>query len=286
MKQITVGVDASSESRAAVRWAGAEATRRQQPLHLVHLWLTHGRTAQAIPHEEALLRAAQRLLQEAEADVRARFPGVRVTSELVTADSPDALVTTGGDPAHNDLLVLGSQGLGAVPGYLLGSVGLHTVAHAGCPVALVRGAEDPARLGDGPGPVAIGVSTRPGHEPVLEFAFSTAARYGTPLLAVHAASRHPALIGRDELEHHAAADHDAEQFHETLRPWRDRFPAVHVVEHLSHGSPARAVLDVAPGAGLLVVGRGHHAALGPRIGPVAHAAIHHALCPVVTVPHG
>ncbi|SEL51421.1 universal stress protein [Streptacidiphilus jiangxiensis] len=284
MKQITVGVDASPESTAAVRWAAEEAAQRRLPLHLVHLWLLRSMTAQTIPHEEALLRAAQRLLDESETDVRTRFPTVRVTSELVSTETPDALLTAGGDSAQNEMLVLGSQGLGAVPGFLLGSVGLHGVAHATCPVVLVRAVDDPSR--SGPGPVAVGVSSRTGQEAVLEFAFAAASRHGTPLVAVHAASRHPALIGRDELGHHAGADRDVEQLHETLRPWRDKFPTVHVVEHLSHESPARAVVGVAPGAGLLVVGRGHHPAIGPHIGPVTHAAIHHALCPVVTVPHG
>ncbi|WP_308216795.1 universal stress protein [Streptomyces fragilis] len=39
-------------------------------------------------------------------------------------------------------------------------------------------------------------------------------------------------------------------------------------------------------AGLLVVGRretGHR--VGARIGSVAHAALHHAGCPVAVVPH-
>lgn len=285
MKQITVGVDGSPESAAARRWAAAEAERRHRPLHLVHLWLLHSRTAQTIPHEEALLRAAQLMLQEAEAEVRSRFPGVTVTSALLTAESPDALVTGAGAADATELLVLGSQGLGAVPGYLLGSVGLHAVAHASCPVVLVRAIGEPAPVAPAPGPVAVGVSARTGHEPVLEFAFAAAARYGTPLLAVHSRSRHPALIGRGDLERSSAADEAAEQFHQALRPWREKFPEVHVVEHLSHESPARAVLDIAPGAGLLVVGRGRHNAYGPQIGPVTHAAIHHAVCPVATVPH-
>ena len=39
---------------------------------------------------------------------------------------------------QTELLVVGTRGLGAVMGVLLGSVSQHLVAHAACPVVVVR----------------------------------------------------------------------------------------------------------------------------------------------------
>jgi nucleotide-binding universal stress UspA family protein len=53
------------------------------------------------------------------------------------------------------------------------------------------------------------------------------------------------------------------------------------------GSAAVTLLEATPQAGLLVIGRrSRRAPIGPRLGPVAHAVIHHARCPVAIVPRG
>jgi nucleotide-binding universal stress UspA family protein len=71
-----------------------------------------------------------------------------------------------------------------------------------------------------------------------------------------------------------------------LRPWREKFPGVEVVDGVALESPAKAVMQAADGAGLLVVGRRKHLP-GPasHLGPVTQAAAHHARCPVAVVPH-
>jgi nucleotide-binding universal stress UspA family protein len=49
---------------------------------------------------------------------------------------------------------------------------------------------------------------------------------------------------------------------------------------------ARALLDAAKGAGLLVVGsRGHAGFTEALLGSVGQYCVHHAECPVVVVPH-
>ncbi|MBO1413087.1 universal stress protein [Streptomyces sp. FH025] len=285
-KEITVGLDGSPESLSAARWAAREAQLRGLPLRLLHLWILPPMTAQRIRREDEQAVAAERLLQDAEAGLRAQYPDVLITTQLLPADTPAALLPAAPDA---ELLVLGSQGLGTVRGYLLGSLGLHTVAQSDRPVVLVRAYEQPigtkspaARSGA----VAVGVSLRQGYDGALEFAFDAANRRAVPLLAVHAAGHRPSVITREHPPGTTAQEADRQALAEALLPWRESYPDVHVVEHVSPDGPARAVVDIAIGAGLLVVGRGgYRTGPAPRIGPVAHAAIHHAACPVAVIPH-
>ena len=51
-------------------------------------------------------------------------------------------------------------------------------------------------------------------------------------------------------------------------------------------SPSRALVQSVFGAELLVVGRRlHRPPLAPRLGPVAHAALHHVTCPIAVIAH-
>jgi nucleotide-binding universal stress UspA family protein len=73
---------------------------------------------------------------------------------------------------------------------------------------------------------------------------------------------------------------------DALAPWRERYPEVPVIEHVELGSGGQVLLSVASDAGLMVVGRRERQGpLGPRIGSVAHAVLHHAPSPVAVVPH-
>lgn len=57
-----------------------------------------------------------------------------------------------------------------------------------------------------------------------------------------------------------------------------------VQPHVVHGHPARALLDAASDAELLVVGsRGHGGFTGMLLGSVSHHLIAHAPCPVLAV---
>ncbi len=71
-----------------------------------------------------------------------------------------------------------------------------------------------------------------------------------------------------------------------VRPWRKRFPQVHVVEQVEMSGAGQVLLSSSTRARLLVVGRRSPGRHGLRkIGAVAHAALHHAPCPVAVVPH-
>ncbi|WP_053801980.1 universal stress protein [Streptomyces rimosus] len=302
-EHIAVGLDGSRESLAAADWAAREALRRRLPLRLVHAWegLTHQEReairedpAQQVPHYWA-----RRILRTAENDLNLRHPHLRITADLVLVH-PMAAVARATEAAQ--LLALGSRGLGGVTGFLVGSVAMSTVAHASKPVALVRAghrAEDEHLL-DGAGKtsaatpyreVVVGLDARRPCEPVLEFAFDSAARRAAELRVVYLWN--PPSVYADfptaatELEVNRTFEARARQAVAlALRPWREKYPDQPVVEVLRTGKPARQLLAVAEGAGLLVVGRRiRRTAAGMHIGPVAHAVIHRAKCPVIVVPH-
>jgi nucleotide-binding universal stress UspA family protein len=60
--------------------------------------------------------------------------------------------------------------------------------------------------------------------------------------------------------------------------------AAEIHPHVVEGNPAQALLDLAKGADLLVVGsRGHGGFTGALLGSVSQHVVHHAPCPVVVV---
>jgi nucleotide-binding universal stress UspA family protein len=282
--EILVGLDGSPESLSAAHWAAREAQRRGLTLRLLHLWVLPPMTAQQILREDQQSAAAERLLLDARREVRRQHPGLQIATQLLPAGSPDALVSAAEDA---DLVVLGSQGLGSVGGYLLGSTALHTVAHCDRPVVLVRAAEQPGGAAAAhPGGVIVGISLRAGYDGTLEFAFDAARRREAALLAVHATGgrRRGGFWQRPPEE--PVSDAERQALSAALLPWRAKYPDVHVVEHVSQESPARAVVEIAVGARLVVVGRGgYRSGPAPRLGPVAHSAIHHCACPVAVIPH-
>lgn len=126
-RRIIVGVDASAESRAALRWAIHLATALEAGLTVVHgVGLLE--EAGYRPHVDV-----ETLLADAE---QQRRP-VGVDVDVVTEDGPAAAVIVRiADRRHADLIVVGSRGLGASP-RLLGSVSEAVLSHARIPVLIV-----------------------------------------------------------------------------------------------------------------------------------------------------
>ncbi|MEV5778754.1 universal stress protein [Streptomyces antimycoticus] len=130
--------------------------------------LSTTRTAQA---PEVRKEWAEKVLDDAEADLAARCPDVSVSTELASETAVPAPVA---HDAGSEMLVLGSRGRGAVAGFLLGSIGLQVLGRATCPVVLVRhrGGEAPGAAG---GDVVGGIQDPPESAAPIEFTFATAA---------------------------------------------------------------------------------------------------------------
>ncbi|TLS45295.1 universal stress protein [Streptomyces montanus] len=278
-RPITVGVDGSAESLAAVHWAAREAVRRGRSLRLVHAW----ETADAGEHAPKALDA----LRETAHELAERHPSVPVSTERLDAAPVPSLVA---EAADAETLVLGSRGHGAIVGFLLGSVGQQVVAESACPVVLVR-ADDRAETEAAGREIVVGQQGGPDDSgAALRFAFQTAAARGATVRVVRAWSL-PALYsmspGSMKLLDEAGGlePYEKKALAEALEPWQERFPDVPVIQDTEMGSAGEVLLSAAARAQLAVVGRrAHRSAVGPRIGSVAHAVMHHAPCPVAVVP--
>ncbi|MFE2677116.1 universal stress protein [Streptomyces hygroscopicus] len=128
-------------------------------------------------------------------------------------------------------------------------------------------------------------------EATAAFAFRAAQERGVPLRVVHAWALPPAspsawMLTVLEEDRAMWEDQESQVVSDALRPWRERCPEVTVVPDVVLLNPAEALVRASERAGLLVIGR--RTATRPtelRLGPVAHAVLHHARCPLAVVPH-
>jgi nucleotide-binding universal stress UspA family protein len=134
---IVVGVDGSPSSVQALRWADRQAGLTGAEVHAVVTW-----HVPAVVGWETALDAvnwagdARRSLDAALAEALPPDRVDRVHRHVVEGHPARVLVERAADA---DLLVVGSRGHGGFAGMLLGSVGLHVLAHAACPVLVVHG---------------------------------------------------------------------------------------------------------------------------------------------------
>lgn len=140
MGKIVVGVDGSSGSREALRWAFAEATLRNDALEVVIVWQypitaslpTFG--AMSTPEDFNTDARTTLLAILAEEGITAEAP--IPVSTLVAEGNPARALLDAADAA--DLLVVGSRGHGGFTGVLVGSISQQCVHHAKCPVVVVH----------------------------------------------------------------------------------------------------------------------------------------------------
>ena len=290
-RTVTVGLDGSPESLAAVEWAAREA--RLWPAGLRAVYVGDQQPCAYVPFAgEAVLSPgedrAERMLGEVRASLTHRHPGLVVGVERLAGRPAPALLEAAGEA---DLLVLGSRGLGRAAGHLLGSVASAVLGRAEGPVVLVRaddrvsGERRPEALvaAASSADVVLGVELHDRtDDAVVEFAFAAASRRSAVLRVVHG-RRLPSHVdvtgaGRDERE----------ALNGLLRPWREKFPAVVVTAEAVVGRAGQHLVDASRNASLVVVGRRTRrtSTVGSQPGPVTYEVLRHAAAPVAVVPHG
>ncbi|MGW0962176.1 universal stress protein [Streptomyces gelaticus] len=284
---IVVGVDGSEGSLRALDWAAAEAARSRLPLRVVHasLWEHYEGIRPTFdtgrPAEQIL---AEHLVASAQERVRRLHTEVKVIADVRPEDPVNALVHESHEAA---LVVLGSRGRGRIAGMLLGSVSLAVAGRSHCPVVVIPAAATDAQ--PKPGRVVVGIGDAAGPSAAARFALAQAASRRGELIAVrawrcpaHETADHPLLAGSPAAAHRQqAADH----LEEVLAVLERTGSETDVYRSVLQGPVHQVLIEEARDAELLVVGArragGHH---GPHLGPVGHAVLHYASCPVAVVP--
>jgi nucleotide-binding universal stress UspA family protein len=149
---VVVGVDGSTGSNEALRWALAEARLRKARLRALHSWIylhplvpllvgypyTRDSIEPAAADAAADARqAAEAILEKAMVEL-GEVDDVEVERVIAQGSAARALIDSA---TEHDLLVVGSRGHGGFAGLLLGSVSQQCAQHARCPVVIVRADE-------------------------------------------------------------------------------------------------------------------------------------------------
>lgn len=287
MSVIVVGVDGSSGSAAALRWAAAEARRRGASLTAVHAYIRPlaytGTDANMAEFEPERHDRAEQVLDHALEDEADALAGLEVRRVLQDGQVARALIDAA---AMADLLVIGTHGAGGFEGLLLGSTAEHCARHAPCTVVLV-----PDQPATDTGRIAVGVDGSMPARAALAWAVEEAALRdaAVDLVSVYEPYRAHGPYGADYMDvvspgwrqrfHHAAAQTAAEAVADLPTP-----PVTPMEVHIEAGHPSSVLVEWSQRADILVVGsRGCGGFHGLLLGSVTRQVLHHSACPVAVV---
>jgi nucleotide-binding universal stress UspA family protein len=280
---IMVAVDGSAESDDAVRWAAREAVLRQAVVTLVHVvapvvvtWpVGYLRSDFAQWQENNAQHAIEQAKKIFHAEVgNAKVPTVK--ADILHASVAPALV---GASRQAEMIVVGSRGLGAISGPLLGSISRTLLHHARCPVTVVHTNEDVNA--ERTSPVLVGIDGSPASEAATALAFDEASRRQVDLVALHAWSDVgiSAVLGMDWSEYENMGH---EVLAERLAGWQERYPDVRIQRKVVCDRPARWLVEESKHSQLVVLGsHGRGGFAGMLLGSVSTAVAEAAKCPVL-----
>ncbi|WP_306310770.1 universal stress protein [Streptomyces hydrogenans] len=280
MSDLLYGVDPAELSVPALVWAADEAARRRLRLRLVvAVPPVHDRLRyDALAHRSALRIRAESALSDVRELVRRLHAELRTAAELVDG-APATVLLARADEA--DLVVLGSRRLGRAA-ELLGesSVVVPLTARAPCPVVVVRA---PEHTEVHPPTLVVGVDGSERSRSAVAFAVREASLREARLRAVWVWPR--PLLAHEDTE--AGLSERRRLLAESVAGWTDHHPDVEILRDVVRGHPVEQLALAARESLALVVGRtGRGGYTGMRLGSTVHGLLHHADCPVITVPSG
>lgn len=287
--RLLVGVDGTECSVEALRWAAHEASRRSWPLHVmtcaelpvaVEAGLIGSGTITGSAMD-GIVTEYEEINQRAVDLARSFGLDIEVTGETVLGAPAYALVGA----AHPDeMIVVGASSHPSRMADVLGSVATVIAHRAHCPVVVVHGAD---RLDAAVSRIAIGIDGSAGSQAALDWAIDEAMRCDAELVLVHGwtypyqGPRTGITEPRDDMRLDAMRTLEASALHV-----REIAPALRCHSIISEQSPAKAIIDAAKEADLLVVGsRGHGGFTALLLGSVSRTVLQHSPVPVAVVRH-
>lgn len=287
---VTVAVDGGEPSNNAVRWAANTALKRGVPLRLASSY-----TMPQFLYAEGMV-PPQELFDDLQRECLSKVEAAR---EIALEVAPDLLVDhtiAEGSPIdmlldlskEATMIVMGSRGLGGLSGMVLGSVSAAVVAHASCPVVVVR--EDNAVTPETKyGPVVVGVDGSDVSVKATQVAFEEAQARGAELIAVHTYLENQvhepmagAILGDEQWVQFE--EERKESLDKELAPLVEKFPDVKLTKVVTRDRPVRALVDQSKNAQLLITGsHGRGGFKGMLLGSTSRALLQAAPCPMMVV---
>ncbi|HVQ50656.1 MAG TPA: universal stress protein [Mycobacterium sp.] len=256
---VVVGVDGSDAAIDAAIWAIDEADSRDVPLRIVHV--THIEEQRLATDDDFRLGVeyAEASLRAATAAVEATGARVKIETEVLWGTVKTVLID---ESRHAAMICLGSVGIGAIVGKLLGSTAATLAKESQCPVAIIRA---PRRPNPGHADWIVGaVDNRADNESVIEHAMAEARLRKAPMLA--------------------AGPWQEDVLNRLVAAWKQLFPDVHVYPVASRAGIAQFLSKNRDGSvQLAVIGSADAAQVAQIIGPHPHPLTGHGECSVLVV---
>lgn len=277
--RVVVGVDPQGVSGAVLDLAVEQATARDLPIDLVHVFQVHPTISlvPVLPDEDwavdAVRRQADEVLADAERRIAVASSSVPVRRRAVEGATVARLAACAEDAA---VLVLGTHaGSRSWLGPVLGGV----LTEVERPVVCL-----PERSSWQPGPVVLATEGTRVTQAATDFAFAQADRWSQPLLAVLAVETgfDPELVGERAREQYL--QEGRRRLDDGLVAARDRHPAVEVRETVLLNGLFPTLRRLGRDAGLIVLGSHGRGAVGRvLLGSVSGSMLREAVCPVAVV---
>jgi nucleotide-binding universal stress UspA family protein len=277
---LTVGVDGSEVSSAALEWAAREADRRGASLRVVNSYTVPvysdyaGASMYPAVDLEALHAECVKAVNLQVSFIRKAYPNVVIDVHVESGWPTSMLIDNAKDA---DMVITGSHGTGSLSALFLGSVAHHVAHKAPCAAVLV-----PSRLiATSVRRIVVGTDGSQAAAVALDWARHEAALWGAKLTVVHAWD-YPYLDVGVPPQMKTEAERVLSAAEASLK--LPGSTPVLVEAKLLTGAPAAVLIDEAADADLLVVGaRGRGALRAIILGSTSSYAIQHAKCPVVVV---
>jgi nucleotide-binding universal stress UspA family protein len=137
---VITGIDGSAESAAALSWAGSYAAATGATVRAIRAW--HFPTAAGVPPQgKAPELITEQIWEQMRGELAVAIakahldPSVLIEMEIVCGHPAQVLI----DESRTASLLVVGRGHGGFSEMLTGSVAIHCVNHAACPVVVVRG---------------------------------------------------------------------------------------------------------------------------------------------------